>query len=258
MRFCKDFLLPDFTVASEVSFTFIVIHHTEAETAKDAVEAYLYHKVSAHYLIDDCGKIYSLVEDSNIAYHAGFSHWQGLEGLNKCSIGIELQSKNVNLPFSEIQIEQLILLLQHLTTKHNIAKNNIISHSDIAYFQESRMLNRKQDPSAVFPWNILANAGFGKYSKLAQSFFSLANLPEKAICFYQQSSPAILQAKHRLSRFGYLVNEINNQFDDEMLALNLVFCRHFNSILFAKYLDSHPIFKTWQESSALILADLTS
>ena len=242
MRFHKDFLLPDFTIASEVNFNFIVIHHTESETAKDAVEAYLYHKVSAHYLIDDCGKIYSLVEDSNIAYHAGFSHWQGLEGLNKCSIGIELQSKNVNLPFSEIQIEQLILLLQHLTTN----------------FQESRMLNRKQDPSAVFPWNILANAGFGKYSNLAQSFFSLANLPEKAICFYQQSSPVILEAKQKLSRFGYLVNEINDQFDNEMLALNLVFCRHFNSALFAKYLDSHPIFKTWQESSALILADLTS
>ncbi len=258
MRFHKDFLLPDFGTAPEVNFNFIVIHHTEAETAKDVIEAYLFHKVSAHYLIDDCGKTYNLVADCNIAYHAGFSYWQGLEGLNKHSIGIELQSKNVYLPFNKIQIENLILLLQNLTTKHNIAKSNIIGHSDIAYFQESRMLNRKQDPSAVFPWNILANAGFGKYSKLAQSFFSLTNLPEKAICFYLQSSPVILEAKQKLSQLGYLVNEINDQFDNEMLALNLVFCRHFNSALFSKYNDSHPIFKTWQESSALILADLVS
>ena len=50
-------------------------------------------KVSSHYLINRNGKIFRLVEDSYIAWHAGKSCWGRYKNLNKNSIGIELVNK---------------------------------------------------------------------------------------------------------------------------------------------------------------------
>ena len=49
-------------------------------------------KVSCHWLISKRGKIYQVVEEKNIAWHCGLSRWKKLEGLNKNSIGIELDN----------------------------------------------------------------------------------------------------------------------------------------------------------------------
>jgi N-acetylmuramoyl-L-alanine amidase len=45
-------------------------------------------------------------------------------------------------------------LLSKLKKEYNIPTQNIIGHSDIAP-------SRKNDPSALFPWNTLAENGFG-------------------------------------------------------------------------------------------------
>ena len=50
-------------------------------------------KVSAHYLLDQKGKIYSLVNEKDIAWHAGISSWKADKLLNKKSIGIELVNR---------------------------------------------------------------------------------------------------------------------------------------------------------------------
>ena len=47
-------------------------------------------KVSSHYLISKKGKIYQLVRDENVAWHAGKSRWEKDINLNSKSIGIEL------------------------------------------------------------------------------------------------------------------------------------------------------------------------
>jgi N-acetylmuramoyl-L-alanine amidase len=57
-------------------------------------------------------------------------------------------------PFSELQINSLLSLLTKLKKEYNIPTQNIIGHSDIAP-------TRKQDPSVLFPWQVLAAKGFG-------------------------------------------------------------------------------------------------
>ena len=49
--------------------------------------------VSSHFVINRNGKIYRLVEDNKIAWHAGKSCWGRCKNLNKNSIGIELINK---------------------------------------------------------------------------------------------------------------------------------------------------------------------
>lgn len=95
--------------------------------------------VSPHYLIDRDGKIYHLVEDKNIAYHAGTSKMpDGRTNVNGFSIGIELMNTKTS-KFADKQYASLKYLISYLKGKYDI--KYVLGHDDIAP-------GRKDDP-----WN---------------------------------------------------------------------------------------------------------
>ena len=134
---------------------YIVLHQTTSATAESALRTLTdpERKVSAHYLIGRDGARIQLVDESKRAWHAGESWWGGLTDLNSASIGIELDNTG-DEPFSEVQIDALLVLLAEISERHRIPPANIIAHGDIAP-------RRKVDPSRFFPWQRLAAAGFG-------------------------------------------------------------------------------------------------
>ena len=80
-------------------------------------------KVSSHYAIDREGKVYQLVDELKIAWHAGKSKWGKFNNLNNISIGIELQNKGHKLGyqnFSGKQISSLIILGKKLKKKYKL------------------------------------------------------------------------------------------------------------------------------------------
>ena len=114
-------------------------------------------QVSCHYLINRNGKIFRLVQDNYIAWHAGKSCWGKYTNLNKNSIGIELVNKGHQFgytSFKKKQISSLIKLSKKLIKKYKIKKRNVVGHSDIAPL-------RKIDPGEKFPWKQLANNKIG-------------------------------------------------------------------------------------------------
>lgn len=96
-RLCKDDGEP-FPFVSSPNFggnvepKYLVIHYTAGPDAAAAINWFASKRsgVSAHVVIDREGKITQMVSFDRIAYHAGESHWDGLSGLNRYSIGIEL------------------------------------------------------------------------------------------------------------------------------------------------------------------------
>lgn len=111
----------------------------EAYGVSELVKIYESYGVSAHYLIDRGGKIYRLVEDKNIAYHAGASKMpDGRQDVNNFSIGIELMNKE-DTEFTKAQYEAVNDLTAYLKKKHSI--KYVVGHGDIAP-------TRKTDP-----WN---------------------------------------------------------------------------------------------------------
>jgi N-acetyl-anhydromuramyl-L-alanine amidase AmpD len=95
--------------------------------------------VSSHYLIGHGGEIYRLVNEKNIAYHAGKSSLpDGRTAVNRCSIGIELVCSFTE-PITEQQMESVVKLTKEIQARYKI--NYILRHSDIAS-------GRKTDP-----WN---------------------------------------------------------------------------------------------------------
>lgn len=96
--------------------------------------------VAPHYLIDRQGTIYRLVEDKNIAYHAGVSRMpDGRTNVNDFSIGIELLDTKEDA-YTDAEYAAVNALITSLKAKYPV--KDILGHSDIAP-------GRKTDP-----WNL--------------------------------------------------------------------------------------------------------
>jgi len=114
-------------------------------------------KVSSHFLINQKGKVYRLIQDNQIAWHAGISSWAKYKNLNRNSIGIELVNKGHSFGYTNFkkkQISSLIKICKKLVKKYKIKKKNVVGHSDVAPL-------RKIDPGEKFPWKDLASKKIG-------------------------------------------------------------------------------------------------
>ena len=134
---------------------YVILHHTTNNNADRALTTLTspITQVSAHYLIGRDGRLFYLVDERLRAWHAGESYWGGNRDLNSSSIGIELDN-NGSEPFAEAQIATLLALLADLAERWRIPAANVVGHGDIAP-------GRKVDPNGLFPWQRLAQHGFG-------------------------------------------------------------------------------------------------
>jgi N-acetylmuramoyl-L-alanine amidase len=137
----------------------LVMHYTGMESGEAAIarlrdpEA----KVSSHYVVEEDGRIFTLVAEERRAWHAGVSFWKGERDINGRSIGIEIVNPGHEFgyrPFPEAQVAAVIALTADIRSRWMIADGDIIAHSDVAPA-------RKIDPGELFPWKRLAEAGHG-------------------------------------------------------------------------------------------------
>ena len=142
----------------------LVLHYTGMESGAEALERMCDSaaKVSAHYMVEEDGRIYRLVGEDKRAWHAGVSEWAGESNINSASIGIEIVNGGHDWPlpsgglppYPDVQINAVIALCKDIMSRHDIPAANVLGHSDIAPA-------RKIDPGEHFPWQGLAAAGLG-------------------------------------------------------------------------------------------------
>jgi len=144
---------------SNNSIKIIVIHYTGMQSERESL-SWLCNprsQVSSHFLIGQNGKVYRLVNDNNVAWHAGKSCWKNFININNNSIGIELVNKGHQFGYTNFkkkQILNLIKICKILIKKYKIKNKNFVGHSDIAPL-------RKKDPGEKFPWEKLAKKNIG-------------------------------------------------------------------------------------------------
>jgi N-acetylmuramoyl-L-alanine amidase len=134
---------------------FVIIHHTGSGSVTRALRTLTdpAREVSSHYVIAREGTVYQLVDERARAWHAGDSQWGGMTDINSASLGIELDNNGTE-PFPDVQISALLALLTDIRQRYHIPAANFLGHADIAP-------KRKTDPSRYFPWQLLAQHGFG-------------------------------------------------------------------------------------------------
>ncbi|WP_321809056.1 N-acetylmuramoyl-L-alanine amidase [Burkholderia sp. BCC1993] len=181
---------------------FLVMHYTESDEAQ-SLRTLTGDSVSAHYVVPPQPRIehgmpvvYQLVPESERAWQAGISEWQGTTELNAASIGIE----NVNRgpldpqnrtwqPYPPEQVDALIRLSKDVVARYRIPPTRVVGHSDIAP-------QRKIDPGPLFPWHALAQAGVGAWPDDAAVAARLGGRDPHALVDVRE-----LQLK--LARYGY-------------------------------------------------------
>lgn len=134
--------------------THVVLHHTAADlptslrllSGQDAR-----HRVSCHYLVTDepSPRVIALVPEDRVAFHAGESHWRGVDNLNESSLGIEIvHPDGDSSAYPEAQVAAVGRLVRELVDRHGIPPRNVVAHSDVSP-------GRKVDPGRHFPWERL-------------------------------------------------------------------------------------------------------
>lgn len=179
---------------------FLVLHYTVIDWEKSLKVLTTGGQVSAHYLVrDEPAKIYQLVDENRRSWHAGASFWAGHANLNSSSIGIEIVNPGftdsaagrVYAPYSQKQIDQVILLVKDIVARHNIRPERIIGHNDIAP-------GRKQDPGPAFPWKQFAEAGIIPWPDAVQVAMKLP--------IYESLPPDAAWFQDKLAKVGYNVS----------------------------------------------------
>jgi N-acetylmuramoyl-L-alanine amidase len=179
----------------------LILHYTGMRGAAEALDRLCdpAAQVSAHWLIEEDGKVWRLVPEELRAWHAGVSFWDGESGLNACSIGIELVNPGHEFgyrPFPEAQMAALIELARGLVARWAIPPHRVLGHSDVAP-------RRKQDPGELFDWRRLASAGIGLWPRpsapvddaanaLVALGYEVADLTATLTAFQRRFRPACL------------------------------------------------------------------
>jgi len=143
----------------------LILHYTGMPTATAALDRLCdpASEVSAHYLIEEDGTVWQLVEETQRAWHAGRGFWAGATNINDRSVGIELVNpghEHGYRDFPEAQLAALETLCRAILQRHPISPARVLGHSDVAP-------ERKQDPGELFPWARLAQGGIGLWPDFA-------------------------------------------------------------------------------------------
>ena len=137
----------------------LLLHYTGMQSAEAALARLTdpAAEVSCHWLIDEDGTLYRLVDETRRAWHAGTSFWAGERDINSRSIGIELVNPGHEFgyrPFPAAQMAALATLAEGILARHPIPAHRVLGHADVTPA-------RKQDPGEKFDWAWLARRGIG-------------------------------------------------------------------------------------------------
>jgi N-acetylmuramoyl-L-alanine amidase len=194
----------------------ILMHYTGMPTGEAALARLRdpAAKVSAHYLVEEDGRVFSLVAEERRAWHAGVAFWKGQRDINAASIGIEIVNPGHEFgyrAFPDAQIDAVIELVDEIRGRWTIPDGRILAHSDVAP-------DRKEDPGELFPWKRLAEAGHGLWAEPAPA--PGPTLGEG------DDGPGVFALQAGFTRLGY-DSAPSGQFDAPTAAIVRAFQRHW-------------------------------
>jgi N-acetylmuramoyl-L-alanine amidase len=194
----------------------LVLHYTGMRSGAEALARLRdpASEVSAHYMVEEDGRIFRLVDEARRAWHAGKSSWRGETDVNSASIGVEIVNPGHEFgyrPFAEPQIEAVIALVGDIRSRWTIEDIDVVGHADVAP-------DRKEDPGELFPWKRLAEAGHGLWVEPEPA--PGAPLSEG------EESTAVFALQAGFTRLGY-ANPPDGKFDVHTAAVVRAFQRHW-------------------------------
>lgn len=212
----------------------IILHHTGNNSDKNKEFLNKADYISAHYLIQNNGSIWQLMDLDVIAYHAGVSEWDTLEekgnSLNWCTIGIEVVGSKDN--FTVKQQEALYKLCDYLSKKFDVPNDLILRHKDVSP-------GRKIDPddSCFQLWD----NSFSKFKKdLATSTTEYDDSQSTYIKETNSEDMKLSERDYKKIFDEHFENPLLNDWDGD-LPMSEGQTKAFGDILMKKFLNSEVL-----------------
>ncbi|MGK2742372.1 peptidoglycan recognition protein family protein [Tepidicaulis sp. LMO-SS28] len=195
----------------------LLLHYTGMESGAAALERLCdpAAKVSAHYLVEEDGRIFRLVPEEKRAWHAGVANWRGESDINSCSIGIEIVNPGHDFGYPDFppaQIAAVEALCLDILARHDIPPQRVLGHSDVAP-------ERKADPGEKFPWPLMAAAGIGHWTQPQE-------IVEGPVLAPGNRGDTVAELQYQLADYGYGI-EVLGIYDAKTEAVVRAFQRHF-------------------------------
>jgi N-acetylmuramoyl-L-alanine amidase len=218
----------------------LLLHYTGMRSAEASIALLASEEsgVSCHYVIGEDGTVTQMVPESLRAWHAGVSYWGGIEDINSCSIGIEIQNPGHDAGYPEFQDEQMRsveALCLDIIERHRILPWRVLAHSDVAP-------GRKIDPGEKFDWARLAEKGVGHWTPP----MPIEGGPAMG---RDSEGPEVLQLQEKLHAYGYGV-PCSGRFCERTELVVAAFQRHFRRDL----VDGRADLSTCKTLDALLAA----
>ena len=193
----------------------LILHYTGMKSAQLAIDRLRdpVAEVSSHYVVNEDGTVFRLVDEHRRAWHAGVSYWRGQSALNDRSIGIEIVNPGHEWGYRDfpvLQIAAVCDLCLSILSRHPIPARNVIAHSDVAP-------DRKEDPGERFPWADLARNGVGLFP---------LEVPDKGIGAPVRDAIGLRPVRAALAYIGYRVAP-EGSLDPALSTILRAFQRHW-------------------------------
>ena len=208
----------------------LVIHYT-ADDFDSSLATLTDKQVSSHYLVpavppryNGKPRIWQLVPEEELAWHAGISAWRGATRLNDTSIGIELENRGWQksagvkyfAPFEQAQIQALIPLAKDIIARYHIKPENVVGTCGYCAAAQRRS-------GAVIPLATTGAAGVGAWPDAQRVNFYLAGrAPHTPV-----DTASLLEL---LARYGYDVKP--DMTPREQRRVIMAFQMHFRPTLY--------------------------
>jgi hypothetical protein len=114
-------------------------------------------------VIDRFGRIYRIVPETDVAFHAGKSMWADTGGiyfgLNDSFLGVSFEAQTRDIGegtyLSQPQIQAARLLVQTLLEKYGFPATNCVTHSQVSVNPDNMKIGNHTDGAGDFPFEQL-------------------------------------------------------------------------------------------------------
>jgi len=219
----------------------VLVHHTGGNSMAGDLGTFQTTNKSIHYLMDLDGHVVKMVNDDQVAVHAGRSRWHGQLGVSAQSIGIEIVNGGTTTPYSAEQQAAIVELVDQIVTRQGLPRHHVVGHEDVGTGDDDQpnstlpltQVGRKGgDPGSNFPWPLLEARSLGLQltgpapddkTMYAGVFANATRMPQTA-------GAHVVEVRQDLDAIGYSLNNVtSNQFDTHLRQAVFAFQRHFTA-----------------------------
>ncbi len=138
-------------------------HNSALKRIGESLLAWVREKRCYNFLIDRFGRVYRVVQESDVAKHAGNSVWADQDwlylGLNQSFLGIsfetETQPGQTQATVNPAQVQSAAMLTEMLRQRYNISGGNCVTHAQVSVNVSNQLIGYHTDWASSFPFEQL-------------------------------------------------------------------------------------------------------